>query len=176
VRLFSVAVTVSEPEEPLEDAEPERELATLVEVVMLAELAADAEAELALLTDDSMLDRIELAAELVEAWLDKDETNAELLDGLRLVAVNVVVATGLPAVEVDPPLTLQMVREMRSAAASLHMAEEVQDILNEMTKSKERRRNEGDVDDRKENPRRRCWPVHIYAVQVEGFQLAVMGG
>jgi hypothetical protein len=44
-----------------------------------------------------------------------------------------------------------------------------------MTKSKERRRNEGVVNKREENPRRRCWPVHIYTVQDEGFQLAVMG-
>jgi hypothetical protein len=138
VRLLSVAVTVSEPEETLEDAELDAELAmleelvTLTELVMLAELAALAElATLAELTDDSMLDRIELAALLVEACFDRDEAKAELLDGLRLVAVNVVVATGLPAVEVDPPVVLQDARVMPSAAASLHMAEEVQDIFEE---------------------------------------------
>jgi hypothetical protein len=132
-----VAVTVPD-EEPLEDAEPDAELATLeelvtlTELVMLVEPAALAElATLAELTDDSMLDRMELAALLVEACFDRDEANAELLDGLRLVAVNVVVATGLPAVEVDPPVVLQDARAMPSAAASLHMAEEVQDIFEE---------------------------------------------
>jgi hypothetical protein len=145
VRLFEVALSVLEPEEPLEDAELEElvmvadpeadELAMLEELVMITELEADelaAEAELALLTDDSIEERIELAAVLVEACFDRDETNAELLDGLRLVAVNVVVATGLPAVEVVP-LVLQEERAMPSAAASLQMAEEVQDILKDMT-------------------------------------------
>jgi hypothetical protein len=148
VRLFEVAESVSEPEEPLEDAEPETleelvmvadwepdELAMLEEVVMVADPETDelaAEAELALLTDDSIEERIELAAVLVEACFDRDEINAELLDGLRLVAVNVVVATGLPAVEVVP-LVLQDARAMPSAAASLHIADEVQDILKDMT-------------------------------------------
>jgi hypothetical protein len=48
-------------------------------LVSEASLEDAAEAELAELADKTMLDRTELAAVFVEAWLDRDSINAELL-------------------------------------------------------------------------------------------------
>jgi hypothetical protein len=48
-------------------------------LVSEASLEDAAEAELAELADETMLDRTELAAVFVEAWLDRDSINAELL-------------------------------------------------------------------------------------------------
>lgn len=109
-------------EEPPEDTEVVRELAAL--------------AELAELSEEAMLDRIELAAVLVEAWLEREAINEELLAGLRLVAVKVVVATGVvaPGVVVCPLPALQEARAMPRAAASLQMAEEAQVIVQLTTK------------------------------------------
>jgi hypothetical protein len=144
VRDTLVAVTVSDesPEDVLEEEE-----AMEVEVVMVAdettpddapeEDAAAAEdlelATLAVEAEDSMLDKIELAAVLVEACFERDEINAELLDGERLVAVKVVVATGVvvPGVVVDP--ALQEASAMPRAAASLQMAEEAQVMVKLVT-------------------------------------------
>lgn len=125
VRETLVAVTVSEepPEDASEDAAAETEV----------------ESELATLsdeTDETMLDRIELAAVLVEARLERDEINAELLAGLRLVAVKVVVAAGVvaPGVVVCPLPALQVASAMPRAAASLQMAEETQVMVESTTK------------------------------------------
>lgn len=108
VRETVEAVLVSE--EPPEDAALEPELATLFE--------------------ETMLDKTELAAVFVEAWLERDTINAELLAGLRLLAVKVVVAAGL----VLCPLPVwHEVRAMPRAAASLQIAEEVQVIVKDVT-------------------------------------------
>jgi len=117
VRETEVAVLVSE--EPPEDA-AEEETEVVREPAELAELAE--------LSDETMLDRIELAAVLVEATLERDEIKAELLAGLRLVAVKVVVAAGVvaPGVVVCPLPVLQEARAMPRAAASLQIAEEAQ--------------------------------------------------
>jgi hypothetical protein len=116
VRETEVAVLVSEepPEDAAEETEVVRELAWLAE-----------------LSEETMLDKIELAAVLVEAKLERDETNAELLAGLRLVAVKVVVAAGVvaPGVGVCPLPALQEASAMPRAAASLQMAEEAQVIV-----------------------------------------------
>jgi hypothetical protein len=48
-------------------------------LVSEASLEDAAKAELAELADETMLDRTELAAVFVEAWLDRDSINAELL-------------------------------------------------------------------------------------------------
>jgi hypothetical protein len=124
VRETVVAVLVSEepPEDAAEETEVVRELAAL--------------AELAELSDETMLDRIELAAVLVEAWLERDSINAELLAWLRLVAVNVVVAAGVvaPGVVVCPLPALQEASAMPRAAASLQMAEEAQVMVQLTTK------------------------------------------
>ena len=121
VRETEVAVLVSE--EPPEDAAEETEV--------VRELAALAE-----LSDETMLDRIELAAVLVEARLERDSINAELLAWLRLVAVKVVVAAGVvaPGVVVCPLPALQEASAMPRAAASLQMAEEAQVIVQLTTK------------------------------------------
>lgn len=108
VRETVVAVAVSE--EPPEDTAPE--------------------AELAALSDETMLDKTELAAVFVDAALERDTINAELLAWLRLVAVNVVVAAGEV---VWPSLDWQEARAMPRAAASLQIAEEVQVIVKDVT-------------------------------------------
>jgi hypothetical protein len=122
VRETVVAVLVSEepPEDAAEETEVVRELAALAELAELAELS-----------DETMLDRIELAAVLVEAWLERDSINAELLAWLRLVAVNVVVA---PGVVVCPLSALQEASAMPRTAASLQMAEEAQVMVQLTTK------------------------------------------
>ena len=124
VRETEVAVTVLEesPEDAAEDTEVVRELAAL--------------AELAELSEETMLDKMELAAVLVEAWLERDAINEELLAGLRLVAVKVVVAAGVvaPGLVVDPLPALREARAMPRAAASLQMAEEAQVIVQLTTK------------------------------------------
>jgi hypothetical protein len=127
VRETVVAVLVSEepPEDAAEETEVVRELAALAELAELAELS-----------DETMLDRIELAAVLVEAWLERDSINAELLAWLRLVAVNVVVAAGVvaPGVVVCPLSALQEASAMPRTAASLQMAEEAQVMVQLTTK------------------------------------------
>lgn len=105
VRELSVAVTVSE--EPPEEAAPED---------------AALEIELATLSDETMLDKTELAAVFVEATLDRDETNAELLAELRLVMVVVAAGVVAPGLVVAPVVVLQAESAMPRAAASLQMA------------------------------------------------------
>lgn len=105
-----------------------------VEAVLVSEEPpedAALEAELATLSEETMLDKTELAAVFVEAWLERDTINAELLAGLRLLlAVKVVVAAGLV---VCPLPVWHEVRAMPRAAASLQIAEEVQVIVKDVT-------------------------------------------
>jgi hypothetical protein len=148
VRETLVAVTVSEEasEDTSEEATAvEVELVMLVDETMLEDAAEEAVAEedaaeielatLAVEAEETMLDKIELAALLVEARLEREETNAELLAWLRLVAVKVVVATGVvtPGVVFCPLPALQEASAMPSAAASLQIALAAQVMVKLMT-------------------------------------------